>query len=69
MKLKELKEKSVSELAVTLNDLRKELIKLNTQVATGTTLKSPGQVKKIKKTIARILTLINQKSQKEDIKK
>ena len=65
MKLKELKEKSASELAVSLDELKKELIKLNTQVATGTTLKSPGQVKKIKRTIARINTLINQKSTKE----
>jgi len=42
-----------------LVELRKELIKLNTQVATGTTLKSPGQVKKVKKNIARLLTELN----------
>lgn len=39
-----------------LLELRRELIKLNTQVATGTTLKNPGQVKNIKKNIARLLT-------------
>lgn len=56
MKKKELKNKSREELESQLLELRKELIKLNTQVATGTTLKSPGQVKKVKKNIARLLT-------------
>lgn len=61
MKTKELKSKSREELNSQLNELRKELIKLNTQVATGTTLKSPGQVKKVKKNIARVLTQLNEK--------
>jgi len=56
MNKKEINSKSAQELETQLEELRKELIKLNTQVATGTTLKSPGAVKKIKKTIARILT-------------
>jgi ribosomal protein L29 len=56
MKTKDLKSKSKEELESQLLELRKELIKLNTQVATGTTLKSPGQVRKIKKNIARIIT-------------
>jgi ribosomal protein L29 len=56
MKTKDLKSKSKEELEAQLLELRKELIKLNTQVATGTTLKSPGQVKKVKKSIARLLT-------------
>ena len=55
------KPKSKAELESQLSELRKELIKLNTQVATGTTLKSPGQVKKIKKNIARLLTELKQK--------
>lgn len=53
----------------TLNDklveLKKELIKMNAQVAVGTALKSPGQVRKVKKTIARILTINSQKGVKE----
>jgi large subunit ribosomal protein L29 len=56
MKTKDLKSKSKEELESQLSEMRKELIKLNTQVATGTTLKSPGMVRKIKKNIARILT-------------
>ncbi|MBN2422513.1 50S ribosomal protein L29 [Candidatus Woesearchaeota archaeon] len=59
MKNKEIKSKSSEELELKLPELKKELIKLNAQVATGTTLKSPGQIKKIKKNIAKILTKLN----------
>ena len=38
-------------------EMKKELVKLNAQVVIGTALKNPGQIKKIKKTIARILTI------------
>ena len=61
MKNKDIKSKSKEELESQVQELRKELIKLNTQVATGTTLKSPGQVKKIKKNIARLLTELRTK--------
>jgi len=39
-----------------LLDLRKELIKINAQVAVGTLPENPGRIKEIKKTIAKILT-------------
>lgn len=48
--------KTKEEMKLQLIELEKELIKLNTQVATGTTLKNPGQVRKTKRTIARLLT-------------
>jgi len=44
-----------------IKELEKELMKLNAQVATGTNPKSPGQIKKIKKTIARIKTVLHEK--------
>jgi len=56
---KELKNMSNEDLENKLNDLRKELIKENAQIAVGTTPKSPGQVKQMKKTIARIIQLLN----------
>ncbi len=59
MKFKELKIMEEAELKDKLNDLNNELMKQNAQIATGTTPKSPGQVKQIKKTIAKILTLLN----------
>lgn len=61
LKIKEIKGMGKEDLKNKLEELRRELIKQNTQIATGTTPKSPGQVKETKKTIARILTIINQK--------
>ncbi len=61
MKAKELKLKTKEEQEERLFELRKELIKLNTQIATGTTLKSPGQVKSVKKNIARLMTQLEAK--------
>ena len=61
MKNKDLKKLSKQQMEKQLIELRKELIKLNTQVATGTTLKSPGKLKNTKKTIARLLTELNKK--------
>ena len=61
MKNKDIKSKSKEELESQVQELRKELIKLNTQVATGTTLKNPGLVKNTKKNIARLLTELKTK--------
>ena len=60
MKSRDLKSMQKGELLGKLNELKKELIKHNAQIATGTTPKSPGQVKETKKTIAKILTILNQ---------
>ena len=62
IKKKELTTLSKDELNSKLNDLRKELMKLNTEVSTRTAIKNPGQIKQIKKTIARIITISNGKS-------
>ena len=48
-----------------LDEIRKDLVKQNAQVATGTTPKSPGQIKQMKKTIARILTVMKSKEKKQ----
>ncbi len=61
MKHKELLGLPLPELRSRLVELRKDLIKQNTQIAAGTTPKSPGQVKQLKKTIARILTILRAK--------
>ena len=52
---------SKADLNSKLEELRKEMIKHNAQISTGTTPKSPGQVKEIRKTIAKILTIENSK--------
>ncbi|MBW2988983.1 50S ribosomal protein L29 [Candidatus Woesearchaeota archaeon] len=68
MKIKELRSMGKEDLEAKLAELRKELIKLNAQIATGTTPKSPGQAKQIKKNIARILTILNEKKPEADNK-
>lgn len=62
MKTKEIRSMSKGDLETKLEELRKELIKVNAQISTGTTPKSPGQVKQIKKNIAKILTILKEKS-------
>jgi len=65
MKTKELRALSKEDMKTRLDELRKELIKHNAQIATGTVPKSPGQVKQTKKTIAKILTILNERKIKE----
>lgn len=61
MKIKDIREMSEKDLMAKLDEIEKELIKLNAQVSTGTQLKSPGQVKQFKRTRARIKTVLNQR--------
>lgn len=61
MKFKEITAMKKEELEAKLAELRKELIKNNAQIATGTNPKSPGQTKQIKKNIAKILMVLNRK--------
>jgi len=61
MKIKDMRQMPKEELLNKLRELKKELIKHNAQIATGTTPKSPGQVRQAKKTVAKILTLLKEK--------
>lgn len=65
MKIKEIRAMSKADLENKLKDLKKDLIKENAQVNTGTTPKNPGQIKQIKKTIAKIITILKQKETQE----
>lgn len=61
MKASELREKSVDELQVALNDELKQQFKLRMQLATGQ-LNESHLVKLARKNIARIKTAINEKA-------
>ena len=52
---------SEEEIQATVLELRKELIKLNAQSATGTAPKNPRQIRSTKKYIARLLTELRSK--------
>lgn len=61
MKAKEIRGTDKNIINEKLIELKKELVKLNSQVAIGTALKSPGEIRKIKKMLARILTIKHEK--------
>jgi len=56
IRAKELQKTSKSEIATKVTELRKELMKLESQKTTGT-LSSPGKIRSIKRAIARIKTV------------
>jgi len=60
MKASELRQKSQDELNAALNDLLKEQFNLRMQQGTGQ-LSRPSRVKEVRKDIARIKTLMNEK--------
>jgi len=61
MKAKELKAINEQDLENKIIELKKELMKVNSQIAIGTVPKSPGKVREMKRAIARILTVKRQK--------
>lgn len=66
MRKKEIMQMKQIELKTKLEEIRKELIKINAQVATGTNPKNPGQIRELKKNIARILTAIRMGLKKKE---
>jgi large subunit ribosomal protein L29 len=63
MKKKMMREKSSKELLEQLAEARLELAKLRAEAEIGT-VKNPGRVRSLRKTIARLLTIIKQKKVK-----
>ena len=66
MKIQDIRKLKNEELSKKLVEMNSELIILQGQAKTGTPPKSPGQIKKLKRTIAKIHTLNNQKQSKEE---
>lgn len=60
MRFNELVQMSADELEKKEKEIKLELIKLNSQVATGTNPKNPGQIRNLKKSLARIKTIKRQ---------
>lgn len=58
--LEELREKSINDLKVELNNKKKELFNLRFQLATNQ-LENPMKVKEVKREIARINTVLREK--------
>ena len=60
IKKNELKQMGETQIMQKLFDLKKELLKLNSQRAMGTTMENPGKIKQVKKTVARLYTRLTQ---------
>ena len=59
--MKELRALQTPELDTRLKEFKKELLKLRIEVGAGTGTASSGKVRRTKKNIARILTLLNER--------
>ena len=64
MKVSELKDKTIEQLQSSLKDLKKEAFNLRFQKANGQ-LENTARVKVVKRSVARVLTLINNKIKNE----
>ena len=59
----EMRDMDVSELRNQLNDLRKELVEERGQIEVGGFAENPGRIDEMRKTIARIHTVMNEREQ------
>lgn len=58
----EIREMNTGELKEKLTDLQKELVEERGQIEVGGFAENPGRIKEMKKTIAKIKTVLNQRS-------
>ena len=65
LRTEEIKRLGEKELAEKASELRKELMKIKSQIATRTPPENPGRVREIKKTLARIRTLTKKVAENE----
>lgn len=61
IKNKEIRQMSEKDINLKLEDLKKQLMKTNAQIAIGTTPENPGKVRTVKRTIAKLLTQLKNK--------
>jgi len=57
LRVREIRQMPVEERMKKLDEIRTELVRLKTTVASGGTIENPGRIKELRKTMARILTI------------
>lgn len=62
----EIRDMSVEEMEAKLGELRSELARERAIAASGGSLENPGRVRELKRTIARVLTIMNEAKRKEE---
>jgi len=65
MKTKELRQLNDQELHGKSAEINQELMKERAQIAIGTFPKSPGKIKQMRKTIAKIKTILHERQSKQ----
>ena len=60
LRMQEIREMSSEDRDVKLQELRTELIKVRTMIKAGGAIENPGRPKVLRRTIAKILTVINE---------
>lgn len=60
LKADEIREMSEEEARERLNDLKKEIVEERGQIETGGFAENPGRIKEMRRTIARIKTVLNE---------
>ncbi len=61
LKAKEIRSMKKEDVAKRVTELRKELMKLRSQVASKTQLENPGRIRTIRRTLARVYTIQKEK--------
>jgi large subunit ribosomal protein L29 len=63
LRMDEIRDMDTEERQERIQELRTELIKIKTMIRAGGSVENPGRVKALRKTIARILTVMNEEGQ------
>ncbi len=64
IKAKEIRDMSEKQINEKMLEVKKDLMKAKSQIAVGTVPENPGKVKQMRKTITRMLTILNEKKNK-----
>jgi large subunit ribosomal protein L29 len=64
LRVDEIRDMDVSEIDEKIEELKQELLKINTTIASGGAPENPGKIKAIRRTIARMKTIRAQKGVK-----
>ncbi|KXA90101.1 50S ribosomal protein L29 [candidate division MSBL1 archaeon SCGC-AAA259I09] len=63
----EIRDMSIEEMEAELAELRSELARERSVAAAGGSLENPGRVREIRRTIARILTIMKEERKKREV--
>ena len=69
LRAEEIRDMSVEEMREKLQDLRAEYSREQALLATGTAPENPGRIKMLRRTMARLSTLMHEREEEERLKK